>query len=108
MMAGEGEKARGRADVFVQRVTFFISGDDTLALHVREAGLKLCERGRDQFTEQFFGLAFGVHLDQRGQARFGLQVQVQHMAGRAHAPGGVLFPVLREFADFHVHLGQRL
>lgn len=86
---------------FVQRVAFFVGGDDLAALHIGETGFQFFKGGGDQFAEQFFGGALGVHVDQRGQARFGLQVQMQDMAGTAEGTGGILFPVLGEFTDFH-------
>ncbi len=101
MLAREGQKARRRANVLVQRVTFFVGGNDLAALHIGEAGFQLFEGGGHQFTEQFLGGALGVHVDQRGQARLGLQVQVQHMTCAAEGAGGILFPVLGEFTDFH-------
>ncbi len=101
MLSRKRQKARSRADVLVQRVAFLVGGDDLAALHIGEAGFQFLEGCRDQLTEKFLGGALGVHVDQRGQARFGLKVQVQDMARGAEGTGGILFPVPGEFTDFH-------
>lgn len=86
---------------FIHGVALLIGGNHLPALHIGEARFQLFEGRGDQFAEQFFGGAFGEHIDQRGQARLRFQVQMQDVAGRAQAACGVLFPVLGEFADFH-------
>lgn len=101
MLPRQSQKARRRAYVFIHGVALLIGGNDLPALHIGETRFQLFEGRGDQFAEQFFGGAFGEHIDQRGQARLRFQVQMQDVAGRAQAACGVLFPVLGEFADFH-------
>lgn len=63
--ARQREEAWRRADVFVQRIAFFIGGHHMLALDVGEAGFQLLKGRADQFAEQLFGVVFGVHFGQR-------------------------------------------
>ena len=67
MPTGQRQKARGRPDVFVQWIAFFIGGDHGRAFDVREASFQFFQRGADQVAEQFFGMPPGVHLDECGQ-----------------------------------------
>ncbi len=95
------QKPRCRPDVFIQRITFLIGGDHGRTFHIRQARLEFFERGADQFAEQFFRVAFGVHLGNRRQPRSGLDVQMNRVAGVGQATLGVFFPMLGEFTNFH-------
>ena len=104
--ARQRQKTWGRADVLVQRIAFFIGGNHLLALDVREAGFQLFKGGTDQLTEQFFRVAFGVHLGNGRQPRGGLHIQMDGVFGLGQATLGVLFPVLGQFSNFHGNLNE--
>ncbi len=77
-----------------------------LALDVGEARFQLFKGRADQFAEQFFGAALGVHLGDSGQARSGLDVQVDRVLGFGQATLRVLFPMLGQFSNFHGNLNK--
>lgn len=104
--ARQAEEAWRRADVFIQRIAFFIGGNDLLALDVGKAGLELFQGGADQLAEQFFGVALGVHLGDSRQPCGGLHVQMDRVLGFGQATLGVLFPMLGQFSDFHGNLSK--
>lgn len=79
---------------FVERIVFLVGGDHLLALHIRKARLKLLQRRAEQFAQQLFGPALGVHFAQRRQARRRFDVQVQDVAGGAQRALGAVFPML--------------
>lgn len=102
------QKTRRRADILVQRITFLIRRYHRRTLHIRQARFKLLKRRADQFAEQFFGMAFGVHLGNRCQTRSGFNVQMNRVASVGQATLGVFFPMLGEFTNFHDDLISHL
>lgn len=85
----------------IQRIAFLVGSDHLLSLDVGEAGLQFFQGCAEQFAEQFFRAALGVHLGQRSQARRRFDVKVQGVTGGAQAAFGVLFPGLCKFANLH-------
>ncbi len=108
MPARKRQKPRCRPDIFIQRITFLISRHHRRTFHIRQARFELFKRGADQFAEQFFRVAFGVHLGNRRQSRSGLDVQMNRVASVGQATLGVFFPMLGEFTNFHDDLISRL
>ncbi len=95
------QKTRRRADILIQRITFLIGRHHRRTLHIGQARFELLKRGADQFAEQFLGMTFGIHLGNCRQARGGLDVQMNRVAGVGQATFGVFFPMLGEFTNFH-------
>lgn len=94
MPTRQRQKTRRRADVFIQRIAFFVRGDHRLAFHIRKARFQLLQCSTDQFAEQLFPVAFWVHFGDSGQSRSGFHVQMNFITRVGQATLGVFFPVL--------------